>query len=123
MTPGKLVNPDEPNAVKFERFIFDALAPGQALGLVETDRAIEFEPLKNADGIRFPATVRQRMSDLFADWLERGRRERPPPKPDGSSAFAIEISPLFALDAAELKVQDRAGIESGRTNLFGSVSR
>ena len=56
-----------------------------------------------------PATVRQRMSDLFADWLERAgavvtRR------PDGSMPFGVEISPLYALDADELK----AKLEPGR---------
>ena len=42
------------------------------------------------------------MSDLFAGWLEQAgasvlRR------PDGSVPFGIEISPLVALDAAELR--------------------
>ena len=99
---GNLVKPDSPNAIKFERFIFDALPLADRFALVECDRAVEFEPLKNATAPDSPQTVRQRMSDRFADWLEaagatvsRGN--------DGSVPFGIEISPLFALDAAELK--------------------
>ncbi len=69
--------------------------------MVETDRAVEFEPLKNAIGPDSPATVHQRMSDLFADWLEQAGATVPR-RPDGSVPFGIEISPLFALDAAEL---------------------
>ena len=99
---GEVVKPGGPNAVKFERFIFDALPLAKRFALVETDRAVEFEPLKNATGPDSPATVRQRMSDQFADWLEAAgaRVER---RHDGSVPFGIEISPLYALDAAELK--------------------
>src|SRR5208337_540798 len=67
---GNLVKPSAPNAVKFEQFIFDALPHAKRWAIVETDRAAEFEPLKNAVGPDSPATVHQRMSDLFGDWLE-----------------------------------------------------
>jgi UDP-N-acetylglucosamine/UDP-N-acetylgalactosamine diphosphorylase len=99
---GKAVEPSEPNAVKFERFIFDALPMAGRATMVETDRAVEFEPLKNATGPDSPATVRQRMSDLYAGWLEHAGATVPR-RADGSVPFGIEISPLFALDAAELK--------------------
>ena len=42
------------------------------------------------------------MSDHFAGWLEAAGAEVPR-GPDGSVPFGIEISPLFALDAAELE--------------------
>ncbi len=99
---GSIVEPTEPNAVKFETFIFDALPLAERSTLVETDRAVEFEPLKNATGPDSPATVRQRMSDLYAGWLE-GAGATVPRRPDGSVPFGIEISPLYALDAEELK--------------------
>jgi UDP-N-acetylglucosamine/UDP-N-acetylgalactosamine diphosphorylase len=106
---GTLVEPAVPNAVKFERFIFDALPLARRWTLVETDRAGEFEPLKNATGSDSPATVRQRLSDLFADWLEQtgARVQR---RADGSVPFGIEISPLYALDAAELKAKLAPGL-------------
>ncbi len=106
---GQRVSPTEPNAVKFEQFIFDALPLAERWCLVETDRAIEFEPLKNATGAESPASVRQRMSDLFAGWLEAAGATVPR-RPDGSVPFGIEISPLFALDAAELKAKIQPGM-------------
>ena len=106
---GEVAKPEGPNAVKFERFVFDALPLASRFALVETDRAVEFEPLKNATGPDSPATVRQRMSDQFADWLEAAgaRVER---RHDGSVPFGIEISPLYALDAAELKTKLAPGL-------------
>lgn len=99
---GAMVNPTEPNAVKFEQFIFDALPAAERHVVVETDRTVEFEPLKNAVGPDSPATVHQRMSDQFGSWLEQAGAVVPR-RPDGSVPFAIEISPLFALDAHDLK--------------------
>jgi UDP-N-acetylglucosamine/UDP-N-acetylgalactosamine diphosphorylase len=107
---GQLVQPSQPNAVKFEMFIFDALPLSQRWALVETDRAVEFEPLKNATGPDSPATVRQRMSDLFAGWLESAGAVVPR-RQDGSVPFGIEISPLYALDAAELKSKLPPGLK------------
>jgi UDP-N-acetylglucosamine/UDP-N-acetylgalactosamine diphosphorylase len=99
---GQIVEPDKPNGVKFETFIFDALPLAEVYAVVECDRATEFEPLKNATGADSPASVRQRMSDIFADWLE-GAGAIVPRRSDGSAPFGIEISPLFALDSAELR--------------------
>jgi UDP-N-acetylglucosamine/UDP-N-acetylgalactosamine diphosphorylase len=106
---GLTVGPAEPNAVKFERFIFDALPLAERWALVETSRTKEFEPLKNATGPDSPASVRQRMSDLFGDWLERAGA-RVARRPDGSIPFGLEISPLFALDASELKSKIEPGL-------------
>jgi UDP-N-acetylglucosamine/UDP-N-acetylgalactosamine diphosphorylase len=106
---GQNVKPEEPNGVKFEQFIFDALPRAERFTMVETDRAGEFEPLKNAVGPDSPATVHQRMSDQFANWLEQAGAVIPR-RPDGSVPFGIEISPLFALDAAELKSKIESGM-------------
>ncbi len=99
---GAVVEPATPNAVKFETFIFDALPMARRWAMVECDRSVEFEPLKNATGPDSPATVRQRMSDNFAGWLEAAGVSVPR-RSDGSAAFGVEISPLYALDAGELK--------------------
>ena len=55
----------------------------------------EFEPLKNADGPDSPATVRQALCDQAAEWLEHAGIKVP-------RDVALEISPLYALDAEEL---------------------
>lgn len=99
---GNLVEPDLPNGLKFERFIFDTLPLAERYAIVETDRRVEFEPLKNATGPDSPATVRQRMSDLYAGWLESAGA-KVVRRSDGSVPFGIEISPLFALDEQELR--------------------
>src|SRR6185312_14938039 len=106
---GELIQPATANAVKFERFIFDALPMARRWTMVETDRTVEFEPLKNATGPDSPASVRQRMSDLFAGWLESAGASVPR-RPDGTVPFGVEISPLFALDAAELKSKITPGL-------------
>ena len=105
---GTVVKPDRPNAIKFERFIFDALPLAERWALVETSRVKEFEPLKNATGSDSPESVRKRMSDLFADWLERAGAIVPR-SPDGSSKFLLEISPLFALNDTEVKARIEPG--------------
>ena len=95
--------------MKFEQFIFDALPEAERWSIVETDRLKEFEPLKNATGPDSPATVHQRMSDLFGDWLEQAGAVVPR-RPDGSAPFGIEISPLYALDPNELKAKLTPGL-------------
>ncbi len=101
---GRPVWPAAPNAVKFELFVFDALPLAQSLLVVETSRPEEFEPLKNAAGENSPATVRQALSDLYAAWLN-GAGVEVVRRPDGSAAVAIEIGPLLALDAEELRAR------------------
>ena len=46
--------------------------------------------------------VRQAISDLAGDWLAQAGVSVPR-RPDGSVAVPLEISPLYALDAEELK--------------------
>ncbi len=99
---GDSIDPAEPNAIKFEMFVFDALPLARRVLVLETDRAEEFEPLKNAEGENSPATVKQAMSNLFAGWLEQAGL-RVARRGDGSAAVPIEISPLVALDAGELR--------------------
>jgi UDP-N-acetylglucosamine/UDP-N-acetylgalactosamine diphosphorylase len=98
---GSVVHPDRENALKFELFIFDVLPLAERFTVVETSRPEEFMPLKNASGPDSPETVRQAQSDLFAGWLGRAG-VKVPRQADGSAAVALEVSPLFALDAEEL---------------------
>ena len=86
---GDLVEPDQPNAWKFERFIFDALPQAKTALVVEADRAKEFNPVKNAEGQDSPAEARASLSRIYREWMQAA----------GSESFAdVEISPLFALD-------------------------
>jgi len=114
---GTVVQPDRENALKFELFIFDVLPLADRWAIVETSRREEFMPLKNASGADSPETVRQAQSDLCADWLERAG-VKVLRKADGSAAVALEVSPLYALDAEELATKvDRSLKIDGPTYL------
>ncbi|MEM7230327.1 MAG: UDPGP type 1 family protein, partial [Planctomycetota bacterium] len=56
---GSKVEPGEPNAVKLETFVFDAIPLADASIVVETDRTREFAPIKNADGVDSVQTSHQ----------------------------------------------------------------
>ncbi len=98
---GNLVEPDKENALKFEKFIFDAFPLAERWWLAPANRRAEFMPLKNASGPESPQTVRQAIRNLAGDWLQ-GAGVTVPRQANGDVAVPLEISPLFALDAAEL---------------------
>ena len=101
---GALVNPTVENALKFELFIFDALPLADRWLAMEASRAEEFAPLKNATGADSPHAVRAAMSRLHASWLTAAGVSVPS-APDGEPVHEVEISPLFALDAAECRAK------------------
>jgi UDP-N-acetylglucosamine/UDP-N-acetylgalactosamine diphosphorylase len=101
---GNTVQPDKENALKFEMFIFDLLPRAERWTVVYTDRAEEFHPLKNAAGSDSPATVQQALCNQAADWLEQAGVSVPR-RDDGALAVPLEISPLFALDAEEVRAK------------------
>jgi UDP-N-acetylglucosamine/UDP-N-acetylgalactosamine diphosphorylase len=92
---GKRVEPQQPNALKFERFIFDLLPHAEHAIVVEYPEHEVFAPLKNAPGADrdTPEYVRQHMIDQHRDWLEQAGVQVKEQVP-------VEISPLWALDAA-----------------------
>ncbi len=55
---GEAVTPAAENALKFERFVFDALPLAERWLVVRCRREDEFAPLKNASGADSPETVR-----------------------------------------------------------------
>ncbi len=99
---GRRREPDEPNGVKFETFIFDALPMAENPIVQEIDRAEEFSPVKNADGPDSPATARRDMVRQAARWLEAAGVDVPR-NDEGEPAVRVEISPLVARDAEELR--------------------
>lgn len=88
-------DPARPNAIKLERFIFDALPIAERTLIVEGNRAREFNPVKNRDGADSPETSRAALSRIGREWLAVAGQT----VDEGSS---VEISPLIALDADEL---------------------
>jgi len=95
------VRPETENAVKFEKFMFDVLPHAEPWLLVETPRDDEFAPLKNARGADSPEEVRAAQSRLAARWLAKAGI-RVPVDAAGHPAAPLEISPLAALESADL---------------------
>jgi len=93
---GRWVDPQMENAIKYERFIFDLLPRIQNCLVLEAEREEEFCPLKNSTGEFSPEHVQQAMISRALRWL-RSRCEVP------NSVSPVEISPLFALDADDLR--------------------
>ena len=104
-TRGERIEPDEPNGVKLERFIFDALPLATKPAILRVDRAREFAPIKNATGADSPASSRQAQSDLYGGWME-ARGVDVARGDDGHVLADIEISPLAAMGPGELDAAD-----------------
>lgn len=97
---GELVTPSEPNALKFEKFIFDLLPAAERPIVVEYAEADCFAPLKNAPGAPKDTAeyVQGMMLDQHRRWLEAAGAEV-------DKGVKIEISPLFAHDKATVDEQ------------------
>jgi UDP-N-acetylglucosamine/UDP-N-acetylgalactosamine diphosphorylase len=91
---------EERGAIKFEMFIFDALADAANPLFFETSREEEFAPLKNRTGPDSIETCRQGMINLCARWLRANGISVP--SRDGKPLHRIEISPTVAWDARSL---------------------
>jgi UDP-N-acetylglucosamine/UDP-N-acetylgalactosamine diphosphorylase len=102
-------DPDEPNAVKFETFLFDALPSAGRSVTVEARREDTFSPIKNAEGADSPATARRDLNRLYARWLEAAGAGVP--RTADGEPVDLEIDPRHALDAGELAGRLPAGTE------------
>jgi UDP-N-acetylglucosamine/UDP-N-acetylgalactosamine diphosphorylase len=94
---GRPVHPEQPNGIKFELFVFDALPFARNPLVIETRRADDFSPVKNAEGVDSPKTCRDDQLRQFARWL---KAEGAPLATDatGRPEVTIEVSPLFGAD-------------------------
>jgi UDP-N-acetylglucosamine/UDP-N-acetylgalactosamine diphosphorylase len=95
---GRSQEPREPNAIKFERFIFDLLPSAQNAMVVEIDPAEGFAPVKNGLDVSTenPHTAQAAMT------LQHARRWRA----FGGQIHAgavLELHPLVALDTRRLQ--------------------
>ncbi len=98
---GNTVKPAGKNGIKFECFIFDALPLAKKGLVVETRREEEFAPIKNATGEDSAESCRALLVAEWARWIEAAGGEVAR-RADGSVDGRIEVSPLYALDAADL---------------------
>lgn len=119
---GKVIEPSQPNAVKLEQFVFDALPMAKNPIVYETDRSEEFSSVKNADGADSPATCRRDQIRRAAHWLEEAGVSVP--MRGGEPDAVLEISPMYALSAEQLKTRNLhdTKINAGASLYLGSAS-
>jgi UDP-N-acetylglucosamine/UDP-N-acetylgalactosamine diphosphorylase len=116
---GNQVKPASPNAVKLEMLVFDAIPLARNPLVLYTRREEEFSPVKNAAGVDSPATAQRDLIRRAARWLDTSG-VTVPRAADGEPALPIEISPAFALDAADLQQQLKTPpvLTTGKPALF-----
>jgi len=93
---GAPVKPEQPNAVKLETFVFDALPLARTSIIYETDRCDEFAPIKQTHGVDSPESSAAITNERNARWLQAAGIPIPR-KPDGTPDCLLEIAPSFAL--------------------------
>jgi UDP-N-acetylglucosamine/UDP-N-acetylgalactosamine diphosphorylase len=95
---GHEVRPDQANATKFEKFIFDLLPHAANAFVVESLPSQAFAPVKNANGAATdtPALAQAAISDQHRQWLEQAGATV-------ASGVQVEINPRFAWSPEELK--------------------
>ena len=62
---GKMIEPEEPNAYKFEYFIFDSFEFFNQISIVRGKREEDFAPVKNKEGVDSPATASKLYNDYW----------------------------------------------------------
>ena len=103
----------QPNAIKFERFIFDLMPHARNAIVVEVDPELAFGPVKNASARSdTPEIARAMLSALHRGWLREAGV-------DVGDNVPVEVSPLYALDAEELKAKVRASTRIEKPTYFG----
>jgi UDP-N-acetylglucosamine/UDP-N-acetylgalactosamine diphosphorylase len=95
---GERVTPDAPNAVKFERFIFDLLPAARNGIVVEAAAENVFAPIKNARG-----AAEDTLQTTQAAMLRRDTALLAAAGVDVATDVPVEINPRFALDVQDVK--------------------
>jgi UDP-N-acetylglucosamine/UDP-N-acetylgalactosamine diphosphorylase len=113
---GESVSPAEPNGVKFETFVFDALPLAAESVTMEVCREEEFAPVKNPTGVDSVESARQLLTDYAARRLREAGAEVPTDG-EGHARVRLELSYRYALDAADLaeKLREPLALEPGET--------
>lgn len=106
---GQHIEPKQPNGIKLESFIFDALPLARESIILEIVRSEQFAPVKNATGEDSVEVTQRMMVERAAAWLAAAG-VTVPRKSDGSVDCLLEIAPSFALDPADVSTK-RSGIE------------
>ena len=98
---GNLVKPSEPNGVKLESFIFDAMPLAKRTMVLEGRREDLFAPTKNPTGVDSVESCRALLVDRDARRLEAAG-VKVPRTPEGKVDALIELSPRRIFDQADV---------------------
>jgi UDP-N-acetylglucosamine/UDP-N-acetylgalactosamine diphosphorylase len=111
---GQLLTPSIPNALRFERFIFDLLPAAKNALVVEADPAEAFAPVKNVEGETSdtPTTSKKAMADQSRRRLQEAGAVVAP-------NTIVEINPLWALDVGEIQKKLKPGTTIDQSTYFG----
>ena len=101
---GRTVKPETPNAVKFEKFIFDLLPEAKRTLNMEFAREDEFSPVKNATGEDSAETARRDMMRKAARWLTLCGVTVPRSE-NGEPLHKLEIDPCYACCPEDLRAK------------------
>ena len=97
---GVEIKPEEPNAVKLESFIFDALPLAEKVMILEGCREEIFGPTKNKTGVDSAESCRAMLIDRDARRLEAAGIPVPR-NAEGKVECILEISPRSVVDEAD----------------------
>jgi UDP-N-acetylglucosamine/UDP-N-acetylgalactosamine diphosphorylase len=89
------IRPRQPNANKFEMFVFDALPAARRTLVLEVAREDEFSPVKSLTGEDSVETAQRDLMRVAARWC-RAAGVEVETDPTGTPRLKIEVSPLFA---------------------------
>ena len=108
---GQLVTPDQPNAVKFETFVFDALPFAKNPLILEADRGEEFSPVKNMTGIDSLESSRADQIQKAKNWLlKAGHKYR--------EASIVEICPRSFPYPEDIKLADTDSFDLQQNEIY-----
>jgi len=110
---GERVVPRAPNAIKFERFIFDLMPLARRVCVVEIDPAEGFAPLKNP-----PGAAADTLAHVQAAMVSHARRVLARAGVDVAAGVTVELAP-WILDESDVAAILPPGSRLGRDSVVG----
>jgi len=108
---GQLITPEQPNAVKFETFVFDALPLAKNPLILEADRSEEFSPVKNMTGNDSLESSKADQIQKAKNWLLKAGH-----KCIGNSI--VEICPRSFPSPEDIQLTDLANIDLNHDEIY-----
>ena len=108
---GQLMTPEQPNAVKFETFVFDALPFAKNPLILEADRTEEFSPVKNMTGVDSLESSKTDQIQKAKNWLlKAGHRCR--------ENAIVEICPRSFPYPEDIKLADTDSFDLQQNEIY-----